>query len=209
MAKQTYFDQSWLSDSRYSKYCPWLESCDDRTSFRCRLCVKTIKLSNIGITAVKSHSEIRKHVRLAALQSGVDTSIASFFHPSQSSSELLLPVPETGPVVQPNQPVATSTTTGSSEAGTSNYLTKLPASRAKVPFFSSDEDRIRAEIYWLLHMVHSHSSFNSAARISDLFRMMFSDSTIAQHFQMADDKARYVAVYGLAPYFAQQLAGSV
>ena len=58
-------------------------------------------------------------------------------------------------------------------------------------------------------MIDSHFGFNSAAGISDLFCLMFADSTITQQFKMADDKSRYVAVYGLAPYFMKWLADSV
>jgi len=90
-------------------------------------------------------------------------------------------------------------------------LSKAPAAAAKAPtpIWSSDEQRIRAEIYWVLHMIDSHSSFNSAAGISDLFRLMFCDSSIAEQFKMGDDKARYVTLYGLAPHFIQKLADSV
>ena len=73
----------------------------------------------------------------------------------------------------------------------------MPAATAKAQFFSSHEQRIRSEIYWVLHMIDSHCSFSSAAEISDVLRLMFSDSTVAQQFKMADDKSRYVAVYGL------------
>jgi len=51
MAKQTYFDPSWLKDSRYSNYHSWLEGCDVRSLFLCCLCVKTMKLSNMGMKA--------------------------------------------------------------------------------------------------------------------------------------------------------------
>ena len=147
----------------------------------------------MGIKAVKSHSENQKHLRLATLQSGAETSIASFWHSSESS-----PAPVVGgPTVQQNQPVPIPGTTGSDEASSSDGLSKVPAATAKTPFFSLDEQRIRDEIYWLLHMIDSHFGFNSAAGISDLFRLMFSDSTVAQQFKMADDKSRYVAVYGL------------
>jgi len=110
-------------------------------------------------------------------------------------------------MVQQNQPVPIPGMTGSDEASTA--LSEVAAATAKAPFFSSDEQRIIAEIYWLLHIIDSHFSFNSAAGISDLFRLMFADCTITQQFKMADDKSRYVAVYGLALHFMKQLADSV
>jgi len=90
MAKQTYFDQTWLTCDRYSKYHSWLGACDDRTSFRCHVCLKTLKLSNMGIEAIKSHSENQKHLRLVAQQSaGVTPSVVSFFKSSKSSRQVL------------------------------------------------------------------------------------------------------------------------
>ena len=58
-------------------------------------------------------------------------------------------------------------------------------------------------------MIDSHFGFNSAAGISNLFCLMFADSTITQQFKMADDKSRYIAVYGLALHSMKQLADSV
>ena len=209
MAKQTYFDQTWLTCDRYSKYHSWLGACDDRTSFRCHVCLKTLKLSNMGIEAIKSHSENQKHLRLVAQQSaGVTPSVVSFFKSSKSSRQVLSP--ETESTVQQIQPVAIPAVSGSNENATSGSLSKAPAA-ANTPatFWSSDEQRIRAEIYWVLHMIDSHCSFNSAAGMSDLFRLMFPDSSIAEQFKMGDDKTRYVTVYGLAPHFIQKLADSV
>jgi len=114
-------------------------------------------------------------------------------------------------MVEQVHPVAIPAATGSAEAGTSASLSqsKVPAAATAKAFWSSDEHRVRAEIYWVLHMIDSHCSFNSAAGISDLFRLIFSDSSIAEQFKMGADKTRYMAVYGLAPHFMQKLADSV
>jgi len=60
MPKQTYFDEKWMKDGHFD----WLDGCDnDRTAFKCLLCCKVLKLSNMGIEAVKSHSQNAKHRR--------------------------------------------------------------------------------------------------------------------------------------------------
>jgi len=62
---------------------------------------------------------------------------------------------------------------GGTSGGSLSKAPAAAATNAPTPFWSSDEQRIRAEIYWVLLMIDSQSSFNSAAGISDLFRLMF------------------------------------
>ena len=45
--KQTYFEDKWLVDPRFTK---WIEKLSDNTIFGCKFCKKKgIKLSNMGI----------------------------------------------------------------------------------------------------------------------------------------------------------------
>ena len=69
--------------------------------------------------------------------------------------------------------------------------------------------KVRAEIGWVLKCVGIHYSFNSCSDVAGLFRQLFPDSETAKSFQMGDDKARYMAIYGLAPDFQQLLADKV
>ena len=75
--------------------------------------------------------------------------------------------------------------------------------------FASDDLKVRAEICWILKCVSSHYSFNSCSDITAIFQQMFADSETAKSFHMGDDRARYVAVFGLAPYFQQLVANKV
>ncbi|KAL5486381.1 hypothetical protein EMCRGX_G018850 [Ephydatia muelleri] len=82
-SKKTYFDELWLKDERLGQ---WLQQVPkDRTCFRCKLCSKVLKLSNMGIEAIKSHESNAKHRGLAAVVFAA-APIQSFLQPSTLSS---------------------------------------------------------------------------------------------------------------------------
>ena len=84
-SKMTYFDELWLKDERLGQ---WLQQVPkDRTCFRCKLCSKVLKLSNMGIEAIKSHESNAKHRGLAAVAIAA-APIQSFLQPSTLSSAL-------------------------------------------------------------------------------------------------------------------------
>ena len=51
--------------------------------------------------------------------------------------------------------------------------------------------------------------FHSSAEIPHLFRRMFPNSVIAQNFNCADTKVKYLSTFGLGEYFSQQLIDKV
>ena len=56
--EQTFFQEIWLSDNRFKG---WLEPvAQNNSQARCIRCKKTFGLSNMGVQAVKSHSEGKK-----------------------------------------------------------------------------------------------------------------------------------------------------
>ncbi|KAL5510112.1 hypothetical protein EMCRGX_G005601 [Ephydatia muelleri] len=84
-SKKTYFDELWLKDERLGQ---WLQQVPkDRTCLRCKLCSKVLKLSNMGIEAIKSHESNAKHRGLAAVAFAA-APIQSFLQPSTLSSAL-------------------------------------------------------------------------------------------------------------------------
>jgi len=200
MTKQTYFDEKWLKDTGYD----WLDACDnDRTSFKCRLCCKVLKLSNMGLKAIKSHSENAKHRRLALAMGGAlktDASIGRFFGKPTVTHSSETQLPEVG---DPSVPVEHCETAlvPPCEPSTSSAVGQ--------PLFVNDDLRVRAEIRWVLKSVSSHYSFNSSCDITAVLQQMFPDSEVAKSFHMSDDKARYLAIFGLTPYFQQILADDV
>ena len=86
--------------------------------------------------------------------------------------------------------------------------TQTPALPTHTQFclFRDRADRIvKAEILWCLRLEMQHQSFNSCKDINDKFRLMFSDSDIAQTFTLGKDKAAYIVSHGLAPFFKSSL----
>ena len=74
--------------------------------------------------------------------------------------------------------------------------------------YGSSKDVLTAEIYWVLDTVAKHRSFRSSEKSGDLFRCMFPDSAIASKFGCGE-KCKYIATFGLAPYFKAQLLAKV
>lgn len=67
------------------------------------------------------------------------------------------------------------------------------------------DDISRAEILWCLQTIMSHDSLRSAGKSVLLFKRMFFDSEIAKSMKLQRTKMSYTLVYGIAPYFHDQL----
>ena len=68
---------------------------------------------------------------------------------------------------------------------------------------------INAEILWCLKLVAGHLSYNSCSNISKIFKTMFSRSDVARQFSLGKSKARYMILYGSAPYCKAELLGQI
>ena len=66
-------------------------------------------------------------------------------------------------------------------------------------------DRWKTEIMWALKCVVCDWSINSAEKISDLFKVMFSDSLITSEYRMSHTRLSYLINFGIAPHFRQFL----
>ena len=62
--KQTYFQESWLS----SEFKSWVCKASLNIDTRCKLCKVNISLSNMGVTALKSHVKNNTHKKLVQEQ---------------------------------------------------------------------------------------------------------------------------------------------
>lgn len=67
--------------------------------------------------------------------------------------------------------------------------------------FVTGKESLTAEVLWALKCATSHYSFNSCTNVCELFKVMFSDSKIAQKFTMSPAKVAYMCCFGIAPYF--------
>ena len=62
-SENSYFQESWLSDERFKD---WLVPAQTKRETRCKRCKKSFALSNMGLQALKSHAEGKKHKQLCA-----------------------------------------------------------------------------------------------------------------------------------------------
>ena len=60
-AKQTYFKDAWLTSSEFFH---WIARSTIKTEARCKLCKINFGFSNVGVTALKSHSQSKGHQKL-------------------------------------------------------------------------------------------------------------------------------------------------
>ena len=81
--------------------------------------------------------------------------------------------------------------TATIDSGTSGP-TPIPSVRSSKPVtmdsYVTKSDTLSAEIYWTLHVVTSHSSYNSSEGSGALFQKMFTDSVIAKEFTCGQSK---------------------
>ena len=198
--KQCFFESLWLWDEKYVNFHSWLEANPkDRTVFKCTICVKERKLSNMGVEALRSHMQSEGHVRRAkAIEDAKSrpTSIRNFFASK--------PSPAAATVTAASTSLATGSDDAAVEVTTESDISKTLSNTMK-GFTFNDDDRVRAEVMWAMHFVDSNQSFRSCEKISELFKSMFRDSETAAHFSCGEFKARYLVTHGLKPFFLQSL----
>ena len=61
------------------------------------------------------------------------------------------------------------------------------------------------EIRWVMKVVTSHFSYCSCINLNSLLASMFPDSQRAKSIQMLKTKCSYYIMYGLAPYYKEEL----
>ena len=67
----------------------------------------------------------------------------------------------------------------------------------------------KAEILWAIKCVQSHHSFRTNEDISKLLKVMFYDSHIAANYECGRTKQGYLITFGLAPYFRDILVRDI
>ena len=71
----------------------------------------------------------------------------------------------------------------------------------KMTDFCTKTETLKAEILWTLKIVNVHNRFHSCE--DSVFSPMFPDSAIARNFKCGETKSRYLATFGIAPYFSE------
>jgi hypothetical protein len=181
-SRKTVFNNEWLA---YQNWSSWLVRClDNLHAARCKVCLKTFALSNMGKQAVISHEKSSGHIRNVKEVTNTDT----------------LSIPLLSGASTSHQTVTETKVSGKSES-----TAPKPSASASVQSLAMDVQVVHAEILWCLKMVQHHLSMRSAEGVGDLFAHMFPDSRVVEKFTLGRTKASYVINYGLAPYFTKQL----
>ena len=85
-AKQTYFKDTWLTSSEFSR---WITRSTIKTEVGCKLCKINFGLSNMGVTALKSHSQSKGHQKLVKEKDSCEL-FAVMFPDSKIASQIEL-----------------------------------------------------------------------------------------------------------------------
>lgn len=201
MNKQTTFQSDWLRDPLFAA---WLSKDVQRNTVAfCKLCKKTINLSNMGRRALTSHMEGEKHKK--------------HFKSVQTSASLHCFIKKQGPLQQNASPsvalevsnsitdvVPSTSTCNAGSSSVSSLIKDSPAPRGMSSFILND-NVCKAEILWSIQSVMTHKSLRTTGSDVSLFSDMFPDSEIAKKLQLQRDKVGYLIVYGIAPFFKQEL----
>lgn len=189
--KHTKFSDSWLGDGEFQS---WLarDKKSDRSA-KCKLCMCTIELSNMGRRALTSHLTSKKHVSRAQNKDSQGGLLKTWI---QSSKSTAVSQPS---AIDSSFSVASNSTCSSDNTNiTSNTEENKDGS---IMSYAIKEEVFKAEILWTLNLVRGHQSYNSSKNTSALFNVMFPDSSIAKKFSCGPSKCSYLTVYFLAPYF--------
>ena len=181
------FNKEWMDKVEYKDWL--LPEPSNNTKAKCRLCMRSLSLSNMGEPALKSHAQGMKHQN-AVKMSRKNTSVWGFLKKDDQKASTS---------TQKEEPLAykesAELSAVAAEEKRSSSVTKLTLTR----------EQHKAEIFWALKSVMSHFSYNSAHDITDVFKAMFPDSIIAQHMSCGPTKLSYLISFGIAPYFMDLL----
>ena len=189
---------------------------------------KDFDVSNMGICAITSHENGKKHVkamRRASENCQIRLLKMSVSTIQTNNNELNSAVEQSGVTIPDVGSTASSSTVSETQRSVDGPANSVPATvQATMEVLTSKscrstqstldnrlikDDVTRAEIIWALNGVMCHSSLRGNANSASLFAQMFPDSDIASRFQMQKDKNSYVVTYGLGPYFQEMLSSTV
>lgn len=205
MSRQTKFNVDWLKDHRYSAWVGKDPDCE--TKARCVLCGVKFELGNMGVRALASHADGKKHQKKVKMMQSGDSSITSFFVKRETkddeqatfeNSEAQFNLQD---MTIPPPPPLPST---SNESVTEN--TKENSTLTK---YVVNDMVLKAEVLWALKTVVNHFSCNSSANNDVLFQAMFPDSQIARQFKCGPSKCSYLIKFGLSEYYRGEMLNLV
>ena len=184
------FNKEWMDKVEYKDWL--LPEPSNNTKAKCRLCIRSFSLSNMGEPALKSHAQGKKHQN-AVKTSGKNTSVWGFLKKDDQKASTS---------TQKEEPLACKESEELSAAAARSTKEKRSSSMTKLTL---TREQHKAEIFRALKSVMSHFSYNSAHDITDVFKAVFPDSIIIQHMSCGPTKLSYLISFGIAPYFMDLL----
>ena len=150
MPGSCFFRAEWRLDDRFKK---WIMQDSSKQRARCIFCDKSIDISSMGTSALRSHARGEKHQLLI---------------------KECLTATRITPFIERKTPKASGSACVSS-SNPASELTHTKAVNAMVPLFTKTET-LTAEIWWALKCASSGYSFNSSDDISHVWQQQFPDS---------------------------------
>lgn len=192
MSGTTTFQEAWLSDPEFKS---WIKRIDQKPkSAYCMLCRAEFSLSNMGRQALKSHMKAKKHVSATSSKS---QSLLEFVHASAQQ-------PAVASSSTPNKVGEIAGSSSGSLSVAAAAVTSKPA-KVTVDSFAFKSDLTEAETLWSIETVMTHKSLRTAEKDVTIMKRMFKDSSVAEKMKLKKDKIAYVLLYGVAPYYRQEL----
>lgn len=134
----------------------------------CIMCRKNFKLGTMGLRAVESHVQSKKH--RDDVKARQQPAIASFCSNISTAGNDVSPIRLDVMMGNPQ-----------------------PTMSADLRAICGSTPTLRAQVIWVLRTVTSHNSYRSNDGIEEVFKAMFPDSGLVQSFTCGKDKTRYVA----------------
>ncbi|GBO43166.1 hypothetical protein AVEN_267516-1, partial [Araneus ventricosus] len=187
--KFTKFNLRWLDKAAFLQFAGWLSTIkDDIRSAHCIACKSTFSLSNMGIGAIKCHARGSEHKNI--LKQQPSQSLMSSFFISQCGT---------------SKPGDSTESANSGETAQPESFSNKKDKEQTIQLVTTNDETLKAEILWAMTVVEKKLSLNSCSNISKIFKCMFSDSTLAQQFQLGKDKVSYIIHYRISHYFHETL----
>lgn len=223
MSKKINYQTSWENDFH------WLQKSKLNGYATCIICKKdNIYFGSMGRSAIKSHEQGKKH-KEQEKNAKLCPPIKTWFASSQQTQQAIPqqqafsavtqdigvhPLPGTSkddPFLVLTHTPSTLTTTPTLCESPSDLPTQAPSKSTEIreKWWLAKDNVTKAEILWCLHTVMTHQSLRNAEAAVSLFKTMFPDCNVATEMKLGKDKTSYSIVYGLAPYFRNNLLNKI
>lgn len=191
MPGQCSFNVTWLQRDSYKD---WLivDKLYPSSHARCKICLKSFDIRNMGESALKSHMNGKKHEKLVGQMK---------FPSVNDSTNLLDPFHKVQAKIETKQ-------NSVDLSGSAQSAIMTPTPDACVPI-AIKSDVLSAEVLWAIKICTSHYSHKSSEASDKLFQKMFPDSAIASSFKCGEVKSAYLINHGVAPYFKTLLSEKI